>query len=124
MRIPVFVQGCGNQPISCISAERFSYILAKRKAYIQEHPIDFNESSDAPCLDALWWHYTESHSMDSKKGKHDFRELRLLLSELGFQKSNEVVSLVLSLNAEQERIAFISGLQLGAQLILELEKEV
>lgn len=62
--------------------------------------------------------------MDSKKGKHDFRELRLLLSELGFQKSNEVVSLVLSLNAEQERIAFISGLQLGAQLILELEKEV
>lgn len=98
--------------------------LNQLKAYILEHPISFETPTDFPCLDALWWHYTEYHSMGSEKEKQAFQELRLLLSDLGYQKVNEVVSLVLSISAEQERIAFISGLQLGAQLILELEKEV
>lgn len=97
--------------------------LNKLKAYILEHQIDFNESNDFPCLDALWWHYAQCHSMSSEKSKQTFHDLSLLLSELSFQNSDKVLSLADSKSAEQERIAFTSGLQLGAQLMMELSKE-
>lgn len=98
--------------------------LSKLKAYIQEHPIDFNESNDFPCLDALWWHYAQCHSMSSEKAKQAFHDLTLLLSELNFQNTDEVLSLSDTISAEQKRIACTAGLQLGAQLMLELNKEV
>lgn len=45
------------------------------------------------------------------------------LEELSFQENNRVFSLVGSLCAEHERIAFFAGLQLGAQLMLELTEK-
>ena len=50
-------------------------------------------------------------------------ELNDRLEELSFRENNRVFSLVGSLCAEHERIAFFAGLQLGAQLMLELMEE-
>ena len=72
----------------------------------------------------LWyWHYSESHYMGNEKTKEMSRELNDRLEELSFRENNQVFSLVGSLCAEHERIAFFAGLQLGAQLMLELMEE-
>lgn len=117
------IQATIAQPLLKGCGQMNSY-LNRLKVYILKHQIDFNESNDFPCLDALWWHYAQCHSMSSEKAKQAFHDLSLLLSELNFQNSDKVLSLADSICAEQERIAFIAGLQLGAQLMLELSKEV
>ena len=50
-------------------------------------------------------------------------QLFLYHTKLSFRENNQVFSLVGSLCAEHERIAFFAGLQLGAQLMLELMEE-
>ena len=57
------------------------------------------------------------------KAKEMSRELNDRLEELSFRENNRVFFLVGSLCAEHERIAFFAGLQLGAQLMLELMEE-
>ena len=74
-------------------------------------------------MDSLYWHYSESHYMGNEKTKEMSRELNDRLEELSFRENNQVFSLVGALCAEHERIAFFAGLQLGAQLMLELMEE-
>ena len=93
-----------------------SYI-DKLKRYIQEHPIEFGESVDSPCLDALWWHYSEQHSLNNDKIRQQYHDLHALLPP---ETADEAIGTVGCLCAEHERIAFIAGLRLGAQLMLEL----
>lgn len=37
--------------------------IKKLRDYVSEHKIDFDEDTTEPCLDALWWHYGEYHSL-------------------------------------------------------------
>ena len=58
--------------------------------------------------------------MDSPQGKEGFKNLRACLESLLIKDSDVVVGEVGCLCAEYERIAFTSGLKLGAQLMMEL----
>jgi hypothetical protein len=57
------------------------------------------------------------------KTKAASRKLHDHLGDLSFRENDDVFSLVGTLCAEHERIAFLAGLQLGAQLMLELMEE-
>lgn len=94
--------------------------IKKLRAYVTEHKIIFDEESVEPCLDSLWWHYGESHAMCNDVTKQRMRELYECLSDLSFQDCDTVISHVGGLCAEHERIAFVAGLRLGAQLMLEI----
>lgn len=43
--------------------------IKKLRQHIGENMLSFGEVSDVPCLDALWWHYAEHHSMSSATTK-------------------------------------------------------
>ena len=95
-------------------------ISKKLRDYVSEHKIDFDEDTTEPCLDALWWHYGEYHSLSNAKTKQGFRDLYDALNCLGPKASDEVIGMVGCLCAEHERLAFIAGFRLGAQLMLEI----
>ena len=95
------------------------YIEGLRQ-YVVANPIQFDDDCDHPALDSLYWHYSECHNMSNKKTKAASQDLHDYLAALSFRKNDEVFSLVGTLCAEHERIAFLAGLQLGAQLMLEL----
>lgn len=94
--------------------------LEKLKAYVEIHPIQFDDDCDFPALDSLYWHYSECHNMSNGKTKQASANLNACLEELSLKDNDRVFFLVGALCAEHERIAFLAGLQLGAQLILEL----
>lgn len=98
--------------------------LEKLKAYIEAHPIQFDDDCDFPALDSLYWHYSESHNMSSEKTKQASADLHACLKGLPYEDCEKVYGLVNTLCAEYERIAFLAGLQLGAQLMLELHERV
>lgn len=104
------MKGCGD----------LNSYLSRLKAYIQEHPLSFEESVGFPALDTLWWHFSQFHSIQSEKTEQGYHDLYPLLAPLGPEVEDKVISAVGCLCAEHERIAFMAGLQLGAQLMLEL----
>lgn len=97
--------------------------LKKLKSKIQSDPLTFYEGGDIPALESLYFHYTECYCMHSDLTKQLSQEINELLSSLPFADGDKVCSLSSELAAEHERIGFVAGLQLGAQLILELGKE-
>ena len=97
--------------------------LRKLKAYVKSNPTIFDEDCPLPALDSLYWHYTECHTMTNEKTKQASRNLSAYLRFLPPKKRDDIYGLASSLCAEHESIAFIAGLQLGAQLMLELTEE-
>lgn len=61
--------------------------------------------------------------MSGEKAKQASAELHACLKDLSYESCEQVYGLVNTLCAEYERIAFLAGLQLGAQLMLELQQE-
>lgn len=94
--------------------------LKKLRQYITANPIWFDDDCDHPALDSLYWHYSEYHNMSNARTKAASRALNEYLGELSFQENDRVFSLVNTLCSEYERVAFLAGLQLGAQLMMEI----
>lgn len=61
--------------------------------------------------------------MSNEKSKQASADLRACLNDLSYENSEQIYGIVNTLCAEYERISFLAGFQLGAQLILELQKE-
>ena len=61
--------------------------------------------------------------MSNEKTKQASADLSAYLSDLSRKDTDRVFCLVGALCAEHERIAFFAGMQLGAQLMLELQQE-
>ena len=87
---------------------------------VTANPIQFDNDCDSPALDALYWHYSETHDMSSDKTVEAYHALDEYFSGWPFQEQNKIFMLVGALCAEHERIAFLAGLRLGAQLMMEL----
>ena len=71
-------------------------------------------------MEMLYCTYTNNNAIDSEKIRKGFEEIERLTQGLAFQESDAVCSAVVSICAEQEQIAFLAGLRVGAQLVLEL----
>lgn len=99
-----------------------NYIKQLRQ-YVANNPILFDMDCDHPALDSLCWHFDESHYMGNEATKAVSSKLNDEFAHLSYEENNKVFSLVGALCAEHERIAFLAGLHLGAQLILELQAD-
>lgn len=98
--------------------------IKRLRRYVAANPILFEDESDRPAMNALFWHYSEYHGIDSDRVKSASQTLRGHLVELSFQENEEIINLVWTRCAEHERISFLAGLQLGAQLMLEITEPV
>ena len=97
--------------------------LLKLKSKIEADPLTFYDGGNIPALESLYFHYTECYCLHSDLTKQLSEEMNELLSSLPFADGDKVCSLSSELAAEHERIGFVAGLQLGTQLMLELERE-
>ena len=94
------------------------------KTYIKIHPFDSGDPDCRTVLDQLYRAYAESHESDPKEIGDGFKELEEYLCVLPLENNNAVFNLCCHLCSAYERKAFLDGLQYGAELMLELTKEV
>ena len=94
------------------------------KTYLQTHPFDSGDPNCKTVLDQLYRAYAESHESDPKEIGDGFKELEEYLCVLPLENNNAVFNLCCHLCSAYERKAFLDGLQYGAELMLELTKEV
>ena len=97
--------------------------LNELRRYFDEHPIQFHEDCAQPALNALYGLYSETHIMSNARTCQLDTALNDALVTLTYCQKDTVFSTVNSLCAEHEQIAFLAGLQLGAQLVLELTEK-
>lgn len=74
-------------------------------------------------IDSCIFLFSKLTSHKSFEAKQASADLRACLNDLSYENCEQVYGLVNALCAEYERIAFLAGLRLGAQLILELHKK-
>ena len=98
-------------------------IAQQLKAYIDTHPLDLGEGDCKTVLDQLYQAYAESHESDPQEIRAGFKELDDLLGSLPLDDNNAVWNLCCQLCTAYEHKAFVAGLQYGAHLIRELQKE-
>lgn len=92
-------------------------------AQMETDPIMMCENQKYPTLDVLYFHYAEYQGIQSDLARQLNRKISDLLDNLPFDDGEQVSCLIGELAAEHERTAFVAGLRLGAQFMLELRKE-
>ena len=98
-------------------------IVKRLKAYVDKHPFDPGDSNCEPVLDQLYHAYADSHESDPPEIRDGFKGLDDLLRDLSLDDNNAVWNLCCQLCTAYEHKAFVAGLQYGAHLIRELQKE-
>lgn len=96
-------------------------IIKKLKAEVRADPARFCSDSSEPILDTLYWHYCEDVGIETAESKTARNDFNAALEFLSTEKTNEIYLLAIALSAETERAAFISGVKLGVQLVMEME---
>ena len=70
-------------------------------------------------LEILYFAYLDRNTGDKHINTY-FALIDACTHSLSFEKSNEIINAAVSLCAEQERIAFVDGVRVGAKLVIEL----
>jgi len=99
-------------------------IAQRLKGYMLTHPFDSGDSHCRTVLDQLYRAYAESHENNPPEIGEGFKELEAYLCALPLENNNAVFNLCCRLCSAYERKAFLDGLQYGAELMLELGKEI
>ena len=98
--------------------------IAKRlNTYIEAHPFDPGNSNCESVLDQLYQAYIESHDTDPPEISNGFKELEQFLCTLPLADNDAVFNLCCRLCIAYERKAFLDGVQYGAHMISELQRE-
>ena len=97
--------------------------LQRFRSYIETHPLDTGDEDYPTVLDQLYQAYAESHESDPPEIRNGFKELDNLLGGLSLDDNNAVWNLCCQLCTAYEHKAFLDGLQYGAHLMQELQKE-
>jgi hypothetical protein len=90
----------------------------KLRAYLDQNPMQYTEGDTL--LEQLYWCYTNANTMDSPALRAAFRELYTSMPELSEDRFDRVFSVVCSLSALQEELAFKAGAKVGFRLAAEL----
>ncbi len=99
-----------------------TYIESLRR-YLETQKIQFAWDTPQPCLDMLWWQYCECHRLENETTRAYTDALWKHMDKLPFLQADALFSEMLLLCSEYERLAFTAGIQLGAQLMLELQSK-
>ena len=72
-------------------------------------------------LELLWYRYRKDYPIDNEELRVKTQELEPFIKPLSERRKLHLRYRIYELRAEHEREAFISGVQAGVQLILELQ---
>ena len=91
------------------------------KIYIEQHPPQFGHEDIHTIAELLYNCYTEMNPIDTTEIRGIFREIDQIIRNLSVQENDRVFAVVCQLCTHHERLAFLAGLRVGAQLLLELQ---
>lgn len=90
----------------------------KLRAYLNQNPMRYTDGDSL--LEELHWCYTEANTCENPELRKQFQKLYQSLPELTEDKFDEVFSVVSTLSAQQEKLAFQIGAKIGFRLASEL----
>lgn len=90
----------------------------KLRAFLDQNPIGYTDGESL--LEELHWCYTESNTCENSELRKQFQHLYHSLPELSEDKFDTVFSVVCALSAQQEKLAFQTGVKIGFRLASEL----
>ena len=90
----------------------------KLRTFLDQDPIRYTEGDSL--LEELHWCYTEANTCENPELRKQFQKLYQSLPELTEDKFDEVFSVVSTLSAQQEKLAFQIGAKIGFRLASEL----
>ena len=74
-------------------------------------------------MSLLYEAYSDNNRMYDDQIKADFPELYQALNEMPLQEMDWIINLVCALCRDHERNGFVHGVQLGAQLVQEIQSD-
>ncbi|MBE6951449.1 MAG: hypothetical protein E7451_08970 [Ruminococcaceae bacterium] len=91
------------------------------QTYIEQHQPRFGHEDIHTIAELLYNCYTELNPIDTTEIRGGFREIDQIIRNLSVQDNDRVFAVVCQLCTQHERLAFLSGLRVGVQLLLELQ---
>ena len=91
------------------------------QTYIEKHPPRFGHEDIHTIAELLYNCYTELNPIDTAEIRGGFREIDQIIRNLSVQDNDRVFTVVCQLCTQHERLAFLAGMRVGAQLLLELQ---
>ena len=98
-------------------------LIENLKSDITSNPAKFCSDSDVPILDPVYWNYCEDVGLETPASTAATGRFGAALECLPVEKANEIYTLAVTMNAEEARAAFHTGVKLGVQLMLEAQRE-
>ena len=90
------------------------------KTYLASNNPNSSESLPDSIPDLLYESYTQKRPIASQIMRESFQKLDKYLASLPEEAQNAVFQLFCSINSDNERLAFLEGIHVGAQLAKEL----
>lgn len=97
--------------------------IEKIKTYLNNHPPDYGEPDIHSLLEMLWMDFSEYNPVMNETMKAYYGRIEQAIEVLSQKEQNDLFDTVSELCMENEHLAYIEGIKLGARLILELTTE-
>ena len=89
--------------------------------HIKTHSFDYGDNPAESAIEFLYVSYSEISRSDPEDITQGFADLDQFLDRMSFEESTEAFTNVCRLCLAYEKRAFLDGLHLGAQLMLDLQ---
>ena len=87
--------------------------------HVASHKLNLRDGESV--LSLLYEAYSDNNRMYNDQIKADFAELYQLLNEMSLREMDWIINPVCALCRDHERNGFLHGVQLGAQLVQEIQ---
>ena len=89
--------------------------------HVASHKLNLEDGESV--LSLLYEAYSDNNRMYDDQIKADFAELYQALNEMPLQEMDWIINPVCALCRDHERNGFVHGVQLGAQLVQEIQSD-
>ncbi len=89
--------------------------------HVASHKLNLGDGESI--LSLLYEAYSDNNRMYNDQIKADFAELYQALNEMPLQEMDWIINPVCALCRDHERNGFVHGVQLGAQLVQEIQSD-
>lgn len=96
--------------------------VAQLKKYLSENPPNYEYEDIHSLLELVGSYYIMCNPIDNDAIRNMFRSLEPIMKSLSRKRENKLFHTMLDICEEYERISFLEGVRVGAQLVMELSE--
>ena len=98
-----------------------SKYIENLKEYFDHYTFNYGDPDITTMLDFLWTAYTQENPIYNETIRQGFIAMEPVFEALSLEDADSLLRVVCNICLEHERLAFLSGLHVGAALAKELE---